>query len=85
MITASATRAPRVNSVPPTADDIATLERTWRDPPGLLGWLAAINHKAIGKRFIVTAFAFFVAGGLLAAAMRLQLARPDNHLIGPDL
>ncbi|HTJ05258.1 MAG TPA: cytochrome c oxidase subunit I, partial [Caldimonas sp.] len=52
---------------------------------GIVGWFAAINHKAIGKRFIVTAFCFFVAGGLLAAAMRMQLARPDNHLIGPDL
>ena len=61
------------------------LEQTWRDPPGLLGWLSAINHKSIGRRFIVSAFGFFVAGGLLAAAMRMQLARPDNDLIGPDL
>jgi cytochrome c oxidase subunit 1 len=84
-MTAHATRSPRLNSVPPTPEDVATLEKTWSDPPGLLGWLAAVNHKAIGKRFIVTAFGFFVAGGLLAAAMRLQLARPDSHLIGPDL
>jgi len=84
-MTARATRSPRLNSVPPTPEDVATLEKTWSDPPGLLGWLAAVNHKAIGKRFIVTAFGFFVAGGLLAAAMRLQLARPDSHLIGPDL
>jgi cytochrome c oxidase subunit I+III len=61
------------------------LEQTWRDPPGLVGWLASINHKSIGRRFIVTAFGFFVAAGLLAVAMRLQLARPDAKLIGPDL
>jgi cytochrome c oxidase subunit I+III len=84
MTTAAALR-PRLNSVPPTADEAAALERAWRDPPGFVGWLSAINHKSIGKRFIVTAFAFFVLGGLLAAAMRLQLARPDNRLIGPDL
>ena len=66
---------PRRNSVPPTSDEAAALERTWRDPSGVLGWLSAINHKAIGRRFIVTAFGFFVLGGLLAAAMRLQLAR----------
>jgi len=84
-MTAPAALHPRLNSVPPTAEEAAALERTWRDPPGLFAWLAAINHKAIGKRFIVTAFGFFVAGGLLAAAMRLQLARPDNRLIGPDL
>jgi cytochrome c oxidase subunit 1 len=39
----------------------------------------------VGRRFIVTAFGFFAAAGLLAAAMRLQLAVPGNTLIGPDL
>jgi cytochrome c oxidase subunit I+III len=63
----------------------ARLHATWSDPPGLLGRLASIDHKVIGRRFIVTAFAFFVAGGLLAALMRLQLARPQNDLVGPDL
>ena len=76
---------PRLNTVPPAPGDAEELERTWRDPPGLVGWLSAVNHKSIGIRFIVTAFGFFVAGGLLAALMRLQLARPQNDLVGPDL
>jgi cytochrome c oxidase subunit 1 len=76
---------PLRGSVPPTAEQRAVLERTWRDPPGFIGWLSAINHKTIGQRFIVAAFGFFVAGGLLAAWMRLQLARPENTLVGPDL
>jgi cytochrome c oxidase subunit I+III len=67
-----------------SAAALATLERTWRDPPGLRGWLSALDHKATGRRFIVTAFGFFVAGGLLAAVMRLQLARPESNLVGPD-
>ncbi|MFL6664666.1 MAG: cbb3-type cytochrome c oxidase subunit I, partial [Rhizobacter sp.] len=71
--------------MPPTADDARALEQAWSDPPGLMGWLAAVNHKAIGRRFIATAFGFFVAGGLLAFAMRMQLAKPENKLIGPDL
>jgi cytochrome c oxidase subunit 1 len=75
----------RKNTVPPSAADAQALERTWRDPPGLLGWFCAINHKAIGKRFIVSTFVFFVAAGALALLMRAQLARPNNHLIGPDL
>jgi cytochrome c oxidase subunit I+III len=66
-------------------DDAAVFERTWRDPAGLFGWFCAINHKTIAKRFIVTTFGFFVAGGVLAALMRLQLMRPQNGLIGPDL
>jgi len=61
------------------------LERTWRDPGGLVGWFCAVNHKTIGLRFIATTFVFFAAAGALALAMRLQLARPANHLIGPDL
>lgn len=70
------------------AEDVAALERrlerTWSDPPGLLGWLATVDHKRIGRRYIVTAFVFFVLGGALALLMRTQLAQPDSHLIGPD-
>jgi cytochrome c oxidase subunit I+III len=61
------------------------LEHTWRDDPGLWGWLRSVNHKSIGRRYIATAFAFFVLGGLLAVLMRLQLSRPENTLLGPDL
>jgi cytochrome c oxidase subunit I+III len=67
-----------------SAADRAQLDRVWSDPPGVYGWLTAVNHKAIGKRYIITAFVFFLLGGMLAATMRLQLARPDNPLIGPD-
>jgi cytochrome c oxidase subunit I+III len=63
----------------------AELEQTWRVGPGFWGWLCAAEHHEIGKRFIVTAFGFFLAGGVLAALMRLQLARPNNTLLGPDL
>jgi cytochrome c oxidase subunit I+III len=76
---------PLRNDVPPTAAQVEQLHATWSDPPGLWGWLCAVNHKSIGLRFIVTAFGFFVAGGLLAAVMRLQLARAGKPLIGPDL
>src|SRR6185437_5953593 len=34
---------------------------------------------------MVTAFIFFLLGGILAAMMRLQLIRPENSLMGPDL
>ncbi|MGE5102638.1 MAG: cbb3-type cytochrome c oxidase subunit I, partial [Deltaproteobacteria bacterium] len=71
------------------ADDVieresAALERLWRDTTGLWGWLTAVDHKSIGKRYIITAFLMFVAGGIEAALMRAQLARPENTLIGPD-
>jgi cytochrome c oxidase subunit I+III len=61
------------------------LDQTWSDPPGLVGWLSAVNHKTIARRFVVTTVLFFAGGGLLAVLMRLQLARPGNTLMGPDL
>ena len=66
------------------APDLARLARTWAPRRGLLGFLAETNHKVIGRRFVVTAFAFFLLGGLLALTMRLQLARPEGTLLGPD-
>jgi cytochrome c oxidase subunit 1 len=61
------------------------LEQTWGDKPGLWGWLTSVNHKTVGRRFIVTAFGFFILGGILSVLMRIQLARPENHFLGPDL
>jgi cytochrome c oxidase subunit I+III len=60
------------------------LERTWARPRGLRGWFTDTDHKAIALRYIVTAFVFFVLGGLEAALMRIQLARPENHFLSPD-
>jgi cytochrome c oxidase subunit I+III len=47
-------------------------------------WLCSIEHTHLGRRFIVTAFGFFLLGGILALLMRLQLARPLGHVLGPD-
>jgi cytochrome c oxidase subunit I+III len=56
----------------------------WVERPGFVGWLTTVDHKRVGIRFVVTAFLFFVAAGVLAMLMRLQLAVPENTLIGPD-
>jgi len=62
----------------------ARLERTWGDAPGLWGWLTTTDHKRIGKRYVVTAMVFLVLGGLLALAMRMQLAKPEAGLMTAD-
>src|SRR3954471_13924671 len=71
--------------LPHAAEDPRLLEKTWRDPSGFPGWLKHVDHKSIGRRYLVTAFAFFLLAGVLAALMRLQLSRPDNHFLSPDL
>src|SRR6201747_1871582 len=60
------------------------LADTWRTPPGIWAALSTVDHKIIGRRYIVTAFAFLILGGILALAMRIQLARPEARFIGPD-
>ena len=60
------------------------LAATWSTPPGLWGALSTVDHKIIGRRYIVTAFVFLALGGVLSLLMRLQLAQPEARFIGPD-
>jgi len=63
----------------------AKLTATWREKSGLWGWLTSTNHKSIAKRYVITALIFFALGGLEAGMIRMQLSRPENRFIGPDL
>ena len=60
----------------------AQLAATWSNPPGFIGWLSSVDHKDIGRRYVITALIFLALAGALAIAMRLQLSKPDNDLIG---
>ncbi|ANM13222.1 MULTISPECIES: cytochrome c oxidase subunit I [unclassified Rhizobium] len=62
----------------------AALRRTWSTPTGVLGALSTVDHKIIGRRYIATAFVFLMLGGVLALAMRLQLAFPEARFISAD-
>lgn len=57
------------------AGELQALEQVWASPKG---WrrLSDVNNNVIGFMFIVTAFAFFVAAGILSLVMRVQLAAP---------
>jgi cytochrome c oxidase subunit 1 len=63
----------------------ARLTRTWRTGASLFERLSSVDHKVVGRRYILTAFFFLCLAGLSAVAMRLQLARPEAKLLGPDL
>ncbi len=60
------------------------LARTWEAPPGIATWFTTVDHKTIGIRYIITAFAFFCAAGIGALLMRTQLIRPDNTFLAPE-
>ncbi len=61
------------------------LERIWKTPEGLWGWLSTVNHKEIGLRYIVTAFVFLAIGGIEALAIRWQLGWSNQTAIGPQV
>src|SRR5665213_3772794 len=56
----------------------------WETAPGLYGWLASVDHKSIGIRYLCTAFFFLIIGGIEALVMRVQLAQPDLKVLSPD-
>ena len=60
------------------------LEALWETKPGIVGWFSTVDHKQIGIRYIVTAFLFLLAGGIEALILRLQLARPELHVLTPE-
>jgi cytochrome c oxidase subunit I len=60
------------------------LRALWETKPGLIGWLSTVDHKEIGIRYIVSAFLFLLAGGVEALILRLQLARPELHVLTPE-
>ena len=62
----------------------AQLEAVWREPAGFVGWFKAVHHTTIGKRYAVTAFGFFLVGGLLAGGMRANQQQYSKGQITED-
>ncbi|QIY94984.1 cytochrome c oxidase subunit I [Streptomyces sp. S1D4-11] len=54
-----------------------------RQRPGRLAvdWLTTTDHKKIGHLYLITSFAFFLIGGLMALVMRAELARPGLQIV----
>jgi cytochrome c oxidase subunit I+III len=61
------------------------LSAIWASEPGFRGWFSTVNHTDLGRMFLVTAFFFFLVGGLLAMLIRAQLATPHSAFAGPEI
>src|SRR6266702_7320271 len=48
-------------------------------------WLMTTDHKKIGIMYIVTAFFFFLVGGIEALLIRTQLAVPNGKVLTPEV
>jgi cytochrome c oxidase subunit 1 len=47
--------------------------------------VVTVDHKQLGLMYVGTALGFLVVAGLMAVAIRLQLAVPNNTLLQPDV
>ncbi|MGA7928597.1 MAG: cbb3-type cytochrome c oxidase subunit I, partial [Candidatus Sulfotelmatobacter sp.] len=48
-------------------------------------WVATVDHKRLGIMYIVYALIFLVIGGVEATVMRIQLIRPHNDFVSPQV
>ncbi|HEU4629074.1 MAG TPA: cytochrome c oxidase subunit I [Gemmatimonadaceae bacterium] len=58
--------------------------RAWASPGGAFGLVRTINNIPIARRYMVAGFLFFLAGGVLALLMRLQLGTPENTFLDAE-
>src|SRR6266550_2551814 len=48
-------------------------------------WVTTVDHKRLGILYIVYALVFLVIGGIEATVIRIQLIRPHNHFVSPQV
>jgi cytochrome c oxidase subunit 1 len=65
-----------------------TIPRIFNRPKshsGLWSWVGTVDHKRIGTLYGVTAFIWFLIGGIEALIIRAQLASAESSLVSPDV
>jgi cytochrome c oxidase subunit 1/cytochrome c oxidase subunit I+III len=60
------------------------LTRIWETPHTFWGSLTTVDHKIIGMRYILTAIAFLVIGGVEAMLLRVQLSKAEAGFLSPE-
>ena len=66
--------------LPHAGEDVAHA-RARRGPSrrGVVGWFSHVDHKSIGRRYLVTAFVFFLLGGAARRADAPAAGAPGQH------
>jgi cytochrome c oxidase subunit I len=68
----------------PQAAQRATPQQERRVGSIVVSWLTTTDHKVIGHLYLITSFAFFLVGGLMALLMRSELAQPGVQILGQE-
>src|ERR1700723_718009 len=73
---------------------MSTNSITWQTTAGVMPrpfvdplheWVTTVDHKRLGILYIVYALIFLVIGGIEATVMRVQLIRPHNDFVSPQV
>src|ERR671932_1915485 len=51
---------------------------------GIWSWLTTVDHKRIGALYLMTSLFWFLAGGLEAVIIRMQLQQPNGRLLSAE-
>src|SRR5579862_9708503 len=62
---------------------IQTASRPWLET--LHEWVTTVDHKRLGVLYIVYALCFLMVGGIEATVIRIQLIRPHNDFVSPQV
>ena len=77
-----------VTSPPPVVVGPPPPSRLFRRPTGytrgVWSWLTTVDHKKIGLLYGISAFFFFLVGGIEALLLRVQLGSPDNTFLSAE-
>ena len=50
----------------------------------IVSWASTTDHKVIGNLYMVTSFVFFLIGGVMALAIRAELAQPGLQFVSNE-
>jgi cytochrome c oxidase subunit 1 len=48
-------------------------------------WVTTVDHKKLGILYVIYSLFFLLVGGAEALAIRVQLAKPHNHFLSPEV
>src|SRR6266446_4349099 len=71
-----------------STDSISTLRADMPSRPLVAKvheWVITVDHKRLGILYIAYALVFLVIGGIEATIMRIQLIRPHNNFVSPEV
>jgi len=73
------TTAPRPSVSGPAPEHVSSTVR--RKGNVFVGWITTTDHKTIGYMYLITSFAYFLIGGVMALVIRAQLFAPGLEIV----